>query len=119
MKKMVVLLVVVLVLVYNIGINVKAAVLKEENSGFSAEQYAAMEEEYVNEIRMILLEKGCKNAGITLTYITDGQGNRNYTLTFHHARLEKLADKEIALLTSRLQESAEKILLTEVLLRQL
>ena len=119
MKKMGVLLVVVLVLVYSIGINVKAAVLKEDGRGFSEKQYAAMEEDYVNEIRMILLEKGCKNAGITLTYITDGEGNRNYTLTLHHARLDKMRDGEMALLISRLQETAEKILLTEVSLKQL
>ena len=119
MKKMGVLLTVVFVLVLGIGMSAKAAVLREDNNGISAKQYAAMEEAYVKEAGMILLEKGCKNAGITLTYITDAEGNREYTITMHHARLEKMEVRELALLTSRLQESAEKILLAEVSVKQL
>ena len=119
MKKMAVLLVVVFSLVLAIGMSAKAAVLKGDGSAFSTKQYVDMEEEYVKEARMILLEKGCKNAGITLTYIADAEGNREYTVTLHHAKLDKMKDGERALLTSRLQESAEKILLTEVSLKQL
>ena len=54
-----------------------------------------------------------------MTYITDANGNREYTITLHHARLEKMETQEKVLLESRLQESAEKILFTEVALKQL
>lgn len=119
MKKMAGLLIVVLGLVFSIGMSVKAAVLKDDCCDFSAKQYAEMEEAYVKEAKMILLEKGCKNAGITLTYITGVDGNRDYTVTIHHFKLVKMEVRELAMLTSRLQESAEKILLTEVSLKQL
>lgn len=119
MKKMGVLLAVVIILVCGIGMSAKAAVLKEDSRGFSAGQYAVMEEEYLSEARMILLEKGCKNAGITLTYIADAEGNRDYTITVHHAKLGKMEAEEFVLLANRLQESAEEILCTEVSLKQL
>lgn len=119
MKKIGLLTAAVLVFALAISISAKAASFKEENSEVTEKQYAIMEEQYVNEARMILLEKGCKNAGVTLTYITDVQGNREYTLTVHHTKLEKMKNQELALLKSRLQESGEKILLTEVSLKQL
>ena len=119
MKKMAGLLIVVLSLVLGIGMSVKAAALKDDCSDFSVKQYDKMEEAYVKEAKMILLEKGCKNAGITLTYITGVDGNREYTITIHHSKLDKMEVRELALLTSRLQESAGKILLTEVSLKQL
>lgn len=119
MKKMGLLMIAILVLVLGIGMTVKAASFKEKEKIFNDEQYRMMEKEYVNEIRLILLEKGCKNAGIALTYVTGAEGNRDYTLTLHHARLEKMEVQELALLESRLQESAEKILFAGVSLKQL
>lgn len=119
MKKMGLFIIAILVFVFGIGMTAKAASFKEEDRGFSKEQYRVMEEEYVHEIRMILLEKGCKNAGVTLTYITDVNDNREYTITLHHARLERMETQEKVLLESRLQESAKKILFTEVALKQL
>lgn len=119
MKKMGFWVIMILVLVFGIGMTAKAASLREENRGFSKEQYHIMEEEYINEIRLILLEKGCKNAGIALTYTTDAEGNRNYTVTLHHNRLDKLKTTEASLLYDRLQESAEKILFAEVSMKRL
>lgn len=118
MKKMGLLVIAVLTLVWGISMTAKAASFKED-IGFSSEEYGMMEEEYVNEIRLILLEKGCKNAGITLTYVTDAEGNRNYTVALHHNRLDKMKVQEKVLLESRLQECAEKILFAEVSLKQL
>ena len=119
MKKMGLLLTAVMILIFGIGMTAKAASFKEEKSGFSKEQYCIMEEEYVNEVKLILLEKGCKNAGITLTYITDIEGNRDYTVTVHHNRLDKMEVQELKLLEARLQESAQNLLLAEVAFRQL
>lgn len=119
MKKVTLLLATVLVLVFGIGMTAKAASCKEVKSKFSREQYRVMEEEYVNEVRLLLLEKGCKNAGITLTYITDSEGNRDYIVTVHHAKLEKMEAQELLLLEARMQESAESILVADVTLKQL
>lgn len=117
MKKLVILLTAVVALVLGIGMTVKAASSKEEIK-ISREQYRMMEEDYLEEVRDILLEKGCKNAGITLTYVTDAEGKRSYMITVHHSRLEKMEVQELALLEARMQELAEDILLTEVELKQ-
>ena len=118
MKKVVFLLTMVTVLVLGIGMTVKAASSKGDYK-ISKEQYRVMEEEYLDEVRDILLEKGCKNAGITLTYITDAEENRTYTVKIHHTKLEKMEAQELALLEARIQESGEKALLTAVELKQL
>ena len=119
MKKMGLLLTVVLVLAFTISMTAKAASFKEDRREVSDKQYRVMEEEFLSAARMILLEKGCKNAGITLTYIMDVQGNRTYTMTMHHVRLDNMETKEMALLESRLQERAEEILFTEIILKRI
>lgn len=118
MKKIVVLLTMVTCLVLGIGMTVKAASSKDDYK-ISNEQYSIMEEEYLETVRDILLEKGCKNAGITLTYIKDAEENRTYTVKIHHTKLEKMEIQELALLEARIQESGEKVLLTTVELKQL
>lgn len=119
MKKAVLLVVTVLVLVFGIGITARAASVKEEEVRISKEQYYVMEEEFQKEARMILLEKGCKDAGIMLTYVTDAEGRRAYTVTVHHSRLDKMEEQELKLLEARLQESGQKVLMTEVSLKKL
>ena len=118
MKKIVVLLTMVTVLVLGIGMTVKAAPSKDDYK-ISKEQYHVMEEEYLETVRDILLEKGCKNAGITLTYITDAEENRSYTVKIHHAKLERMEEQELTLLEARIQESGEKVLFAAVELKQL
>lgn len=118
MKKIVFLLTMITVLVLGIGMTVKAASSKD-NYKISKEQYRIMEEEYLETVRDILLEKGCKNAGITLTYITDTEENRTYTVKIHHTKLEKMEAQELALLEARIQESGEKALLAAVELKRL
>lgn len=116
MRKLAFLLTIILSLV--LGMTVKAASSKEEVE-ISKEQYRLMEEEYLEEVQAILLEKGCKNAGITLTYITDAEENRNYTVAVHHSRLKNMEVQELVLLEARIQECAEVILFAEVELKQL
>ena len=118
MKKIIFVLTMVTVLVLGIGMTVRAASFKESYK-ISKEQYRVMEEEYLDEVRDILLEKGCKNAGITLTYITDAEENRSYTVTVHHTKLEKMEEQELALLEARIHESGEKVMLAEVEFKQL
>ena len=118
MKKAILFMTAVLILVFGIGMTAKAASLKDGKQGISGEQYQIMEEEYLKEVRLILLEKGCKNAGVTLTYVKDVEENREYTIAVHHSGLDKMEEQEIILLEARLQESANKILMTDVCLRR-
>ena len=119
MKKKGLLAVITLVLILGIGMTAKAASSIDAVGDIDEKQYVAMEEQYLDEARMILLEKGCKNAGITLTYVSDAQGSRNYTVTIHHSRLDKMEKEELSLLKGRLQESGEKILFAQVSFKQL
>lgn len=119
MKKAVLLVVTVLILVFGIGMTAKAATQKEAGQVISKEQYRNMEEEYLKEARLILLEKGCKNAGVTLTYVTDTEGNRDYVVTVHHTKLDNMEEQEIKILEARLQESGQEMLMSKVSLKKL
>lgn len=119
MKKVGLLIAVVVVWVLGIGMTAKAASFIEDNKKISKEQYEVMEKEYVEEVRLILLEKGCKHAGVTLTYIMDAEENRTYKVTVHHEKLEKMNSQEVSLLEARMQEKAEEMLLGEVSLKLL
>ena len=118
MKKMVIIITAVVFFVLGIGMTVKAASATEEMK-ISKEQYHIMEADYLEEVRELLLEKGCKNAGITLTYVTDAEEHRSYVVTIHHARLEDMESQEMALLKARMQESGRDMLLAEVEVKQL
>ena len=119
MKRAGFLVAAVLILALGIGMTAKAASQRAENITYSKEQYCMMEEEYLEEVRDILLEKGCKNAGVTLTYITDNAGSRRYIVTVHHAKLKKIDTQQWTLLQAKIQESAERMLFAEVELKQL
>ena len=119
MKRAGFLVAAVLILALGIGMTAMAASQRAEDIIYSKEQYCMMEEEYLEEVRDILLEKKCKNAGVTLTYITDTAGSRRYIVTVHHTKLKKMDSKQWTLLQERIQESAERILFAEVELKQL
>jgi len=56
--------------------------------------YRQMEQEYVQQVRTFLDDSGYGNSGVMLTYVTDGEGSRIYTVTIHHERLESLSFTE-------------------------
>ena len=113
MKKMVMFLVVVMVLVMGIGMSVMAASEKEASYQISNEEYKELEQECLYDVKQILLEKGCKNAGVSITYITDEVGNREYTVAVHHAKLESMEGEEYSLLKARIEETAKEMLMTK------
>lgn len=63
-------------------------------SKIEEKQYREMEENYVSEIRELLTEEGYENSGITMTWVKDETGERIYTVTIHHKRIDKLSDSE-------------------------
>lgn len=102
MKKVVIIITAVVFFVLGIRMTAKASSKEEFRIG--QEQYGMIENEYLEEVRDILLEKGCKNAGVTLRYIIDMEENRSYMVTIHHARLEDMEEWELALLEARIVE---------------
>lgn len=117
MRKMGVCFTLILVLVLGVTMTVKVSAAGKEQSRSKNRQ--AVEEEYLEEVKLILLEKGCKNSGVMLNYVTDAEGNLEYTLTLHHARLEKMEKDEWLLMTARIQEKAQLFFDSEVHLKQI
>ncbi len=66
--------------------------------------YREREEILVREVRSFLDASGYKNSGVMLTRIVDADGSRSYTLSVHHADLEKAQDGESAVLLSGISE---------------
>ena len=117
MKNAMIFSIMVFVLVLGMGISVRASFEKER--GMSTKQRQLLEEEYLQEVREILLEKGCKNAGVTLTYVTDAEGNRRYVVNVHHMKIRQMDSQEFSLLRGRIQEAADRRLMGKIALKQI
>lgn len=54
--------------------------------------YREQEKELVQEVRDYLQQAGFQNSGVMLTRVVDGDGSREYTLTVHHSKIDKMDD---------------------------
>lgn len=101
-NKVFVALTVLLVLV--ILFCVKGTVMSRDNGGHDRQNkyYAVLEQEYLEEVGRMLKEEGFSNCGINLRWAADEEGRREYTITLHHRRLERMSGQEQADLTGRL-----------------
>lgn len=66
--------------------------------------YAAMEEEYRNNMRQMLADKGYSNSGVNVRWAADEDGARCYTVIIHHRKIDRLDEKE--------KEALLKVLMT-------
>ena len=107
MKRVVMFFAIILSLTLGFGISAKAV---SEKESVSQEEYCLARMAFEEEVRDILLEKGCKNAGVTVTYITDGEGQREYCVTMHHRKLTLMSDMEWKLLQARVKEAGKNFL---------
>lgn len=73
----------------------KETVMSRDRAGAGEKKqyYALMEEEYCMNMRHLLDEKGYRNSGITIRWISDGQGTRDYMVFIHHRKIERLDDQ--------------------------
>lgn len=74
---------------------ISGTVISQEKGKSKVEEkyYHQMEQAYVKEIRAFLNERGYKNSGVSMTYILEEDGSRDYTVTIHHKRIEKLGEE--------------------------
>ena len=56
--------------------------------------YASMEKEYHRNMKRLLDEKGYLNSGITIRWISEADGTRNYTVMIYHRKIENLNEQE-------------------------
>lgn len=52
--------------------------------------YREMERDYVKQVRSYLNDNGYENSGVALTKVLEADGSREYTLSVHHKRIERL-----------------------------
>ena len=119
MRRVVMFVVVVMVLAMGIGMSVMASSEKEMSYVISNEEYKAMEQECLQEVKMILLEKGCKDAGVTLTYVTMEDGSREYTVNIHHGKLDTMETEEYSLLQERIKEMVRETMLSQANIKRI
>ena len=119
MRRVVMFIVVVMVLAMGIGMSVMASSEKEMSYVISNEEYKAMEQECLQEVKMILLEKGCKDAGVTLTYVTMEDGSREYTVCVHHAKLDVMESEEYGLLQARIKDAVRDNLMAKASIKRI
>lgn len=65
-------------------------------SRVEAKYYRELEQVYVSEVRTFFEERGYEHCGITMTKVIEESGERAYTVTVHHKKLDRLsfAEKE-------------------------
>lgn len=56
--------------------------------------YRALEQEYVEEIRKLLAERGYCNSGVTMNRVVEEDGSRQYIVTIHHRRIMQLDQEQ-------------------------
>jgi len=58
------------------------------------EYYHELKEEYVQNVRDELEKKGYRNCGVTVCETLEADGDRTYTVTIHHKRIDKMDSRE-------------------------
>lgn len=58
------------------------------------EYYRVKEKELVRETRDFLEDAGFSNSGVTLTRVINSEGEREYTMTIHHGKIDKMDETE-------------------------
>ncbi len=74
-----------------------AGTVKGQESGTNAEMeayYRELEGQLLEDMKAYLSQEGFYNSGVTLNRIVDAEGNREYTFTIHHSRIDKMSDAD-------------------------
>lgn len=66
--------------------------------------YREKEAQLVKETREFLNEAGFTNSGVMLTKVVDAAGTREYTLTVHHGKIDKMCEEEREILLGKMQQ---------------
>lgn len=90
-----------------------AGTVKGQESGPNAEPeayYREVESQFLDDTKLYLTEQGFSNSGVTLNRIVDAEGNREYTFTIHHSRIDKMSDADRRHLANQLSEREVSVL---------
>ena len=68
--------------------------------------YRELEKGLVEEVKEFLNGEGFVHSGVMLTRVVDADGRREYTLTVHHGKIDRMAEENRLLLLERLERIA-------------
>lgn len=74
-----------------------AGTVYSRNGIYRAEEesfYREKERELLRETRSYLSAKGYDNSGVNITRVLDEEGAREYTITIHHGRIDKMEEEK-------------------------
>lgn len=63
------------------------------------------EQQLLKDVRQYLKNNGYTNSGVTLTYVTDADGDPEYTFTIHHKRINYMSEEEREALSAELMQA--------------
>lgn len=98
---------VTVLLVLTAWMSVAGVVKSESGDGRMREEYyAAVEQQYVEDIREYLDENGFPDSGVMCNHVTYEDGRREYTVFLHHRRLQGLDEESREVLVQELLQRA-------------
>lgn len=106
MKNQKVFILTTILLVFVIAFSITKTVKSQDNSSNrEMEQYLeTLEEEYMETLKLILVENGYYNSGITMTKIIDELGNREYQVDINNKYIIKLSNENQETLIAKLEK---------------
>ena len=63
------------------------------------------EQQLLTDVRQYLKDNGYANSGVTLTYVTDADGDPEYTFTIHHKRINDMSEEERETFSAELMQA--------------
>ena len=97
-------------LVFIIAFSIAGTVNSKEDKNRKVKEsyYQELEQVYVQEMREFLNGEGFENSGVMLTRIVYEDESREYQISIHNSRFNKLTEEEKALLIDNLKEKEFK-----------
>ena len=65
------------------------------------------EQQLLTDERQSLKNNGYTNSGVTLTYVTDADGDPEYTFTIHHKRINDMSEEERETFSAELMQACD------------
>ena len=63
------------------------------------------EQQLLTDVRQYLKDNGYANSGVTLTYVTDADGDPEYTFTIHHKWINDMSEEEREAFSAELMQA--------------
>lgn len=86
---------------------IKGTVMSRESDNCDRQNryYAALEQEYLDQARLLLKEEGFRDCGVNIRWVAEGDGKREYTVLLHHRKLDRMSEEERESLTDKLSDA--------------